>query len=436
MAVSLLDVQLLFAAIDCPPPTEKTLQRLQDKACEVYVEVNKQTMKENCEDIKSMNEITGEQKVVVATDTCYNNPPKGRSMYQPGTQSFSPMLHVDTGLVISCAAHNKLCSRGCDGYCEGCSANFEPHVSMDKSEGMAAIDNFTTVTENNLIITHILCDGTDKVLKGVESLSGETPEKLECVVHRARALRRKFYGCKFSVDLVGKPSLNTYSYNKAALANALVNRTSNELLRAVNKYAGDFPAYLRHMEAARRCIIPCFQGDHSECEVASLVCQGKCESSPVFLPHQKFISPTEADVIHLYDCIDQMLSPRYLWLCRYGYNTNRVEATHLRTLKLVAKTKLYKKNFNGRNHSAMHNASVGVGGSIQAANTRLGVSLQNWKTALFFKNLERRAEYLRNFKRTMRFRIARKLALRKHINLKKFSKLNIVSGPAVSDHTY
>ena len=55
-------------------------------------------------------------------------------------------------------------------------------------------------------ITHVVCDGTDKVLDGMQNTKGSVPDKLECVVHSGRAVRRKFYKCKLSIELIGKKS--------------------------------------------------------------------------------------------------------------------------------------------------------------------------------------------------------------------------------------
>ena len=392
MNVSYTDTRLLFAGIDVPPPAEKTLQSWANKVSAVYKEANEQTMADNCEMLKFVQRVTETFQVIVMIDTVYNNSPKGRGFYQPGTQSFTPLIDAVTGLVLAVIAFNKVCSRNCDGVCENCTANFAKHLSMDKSEEFATKTNIQAVLDKGLKITHVLADGSHRIRQVLQAIAKELGvkiEKLECLVHRNRSLRRHFYSLSFSVRLVGREDSPEHNYKKAALVEALAARCCSELIRAKQKFGNDIGAFQLFMVQSRYNILDCFQGHHDNCELLSLVCKGKCDTPPRYLPNSEYINPTAKDIILLKDCINRVLGDNYILECRYGLSTNKVEALHHRTLKLLPKTKLYKLNFSGRNHSAMQNASIGLVQSLKVATEKLGTQHKSSKTEQFFRNLEK-----------------------------------------------
>ena len=136
--------------------------------------------------------------------------------------------------------------------------------------------------------------------------------------------------------------------------------------------------------------------------------------------------------------MDYKLSRDSLKQQRFGLNTNRVEALHLRTLKLVPKHKLYLKNFSGRTHSAMLSHSLGGVLSLMKARERLNIPITStWVYSKFMKMMNRE-QYFWNYHRGMN-RIKQRHMLRtKLCNLKRLSKLNVVTPThsVPSDHGY
>ena len=162
---SMRDVRLLFASIDCKPPSEHLLQLEANKTTKVWEEVNETAMKENCEIVSAMTDES--EKVRVATDTAYNNPSKGMGggRYQPGTQSYSPMVHAETGLVLSATTYNKMCANNCIGQCgPDCTTNWPLNRAMGGSEVTAVVSNLEKIKESGIQPGAMVCDGTAKTL--------------------------------------------------------------------------------------------------------------------------------------------------------------------------------------------------------------------------------------------------------------------------------
>ena len=363
-----------------------------------WIDVNNANMQNNCKIVNTIATCNNESATVM-TDTVYNNSPKGRSMYQPGTQSYTPMIHAETGLVLSVKNYNKLCCKN-EKVCSGqhdCEANFESQTPMDASEIKAAKANFEAISKNGLNVTSIICDGTKKVLQGCSNTSGQGPSKVDCMVHRSRAQRRKFYASSYSDQLVGKGQNCNQGYIKHMLAEAIVNRCTKELYHAAQKYPHN-DRFSEQIEKARQNILSCFQGEHANCPKSSLVCRRKNRYKYFHLPYNRPITPTSEDISKLQAVIDHRLGRNQLGSQRQLKTTNKVESLHLRTLKLLPKTKTCKRHFNSRVHSAMHSQSVGLVSSLLQVNNALGVRNCDRQALKVFKQLSHRAKYLKKTK--------------------------------------
>ena len=441
-ALSLADVRLLFACLECTSPSETTLQSTISSAGNTYETLNEATMKKNCDLADTISKCDGSNvnnspKVTVLTDTVYNNAPKGRGMYQPGTQSVTPMIHAETGLVLSVANYNKLCPKN-NISCKECKCpvNFDQHKAMDGSEELAAAYNFKRCQDNGLSVTHIVCDGTHKVLKGIKSTGSTAPKKVDCGIHQARAQRRKYFSQSYSEELLGKTCNNNYNYVKHKLGVAIAKRCSQEIYLARKKYSTDKEFY-RHIESVRNNIVPCFSGRHEKCKKASLVCRQKNRHHYHHLPYSKEITPTPSDKVKLQAVIDHRLGRGKVATLGDLKTTNKVENLHLRTLKVLPKNKTCKLNFNQKVHSAMHNQSVGVATSAFLANGALGAPIRDIRALRTMKALTRRARYFQLKKQTMKYRISRKINNLKKLNQKKLSKLQVVNaGLNTKDHDF
>ncbi|KAI8510967.1 Protein unc-80 [Branchiostoma belcheri] len=86
----------LFASLNVPGPSRTVAQRKMTEASSAYEKLNKEQMQRNCHvlaEVQKLRLAAGLKEsagISVEMDTGYNNPPKGRSRGQPGTQAECP----------------------------------------------------------------------------------------------------------------------------------------------------------------------------------------------------------------------------------------------------------------------------------------------------------------------------------------------------------
>ena len=148
------------------------------------------------------------------------------------------------------------------------------------------------------------------------------------------------------------------------------------------------------------------------------------------LPFGRPLTATEEDVKLLQAVVDRKLGPEVSAAQTRLLSTNKVEAFHLRTLKVLPKSKTYRGSFEGRVHSAVHNGSVGQVNSYIAATEKMKTNCnmsQKSKKILHF--LAKRIHYHAQVQRSASSKYRRYARKQRKIDLKKFSrkKNNLVS---------
>lgn len=254
-----------------------------------------------------------------------------------------------------------------------------------------------------------------------EAGEGLAVEKLDCVVHRFRCMRRAFYNITWSEQLVGKKSYASYSYRREKLCDAIVRRCSGEVLRGLQSR----PPSKRYSRIENACLnlVDCFSGDHSHCKELSFICPSLKNLN--YLPYSQPIYPTNTDRVNLDVLIRKFINRPSLIRLRFGLSTNDVEALHHHSLHVLPKTKTMKRNYLGRNSSAMHSHTFGCGASLVLFNKKAGTKIRSTGALSFLQRLDGRARAHRQYRRRAAVR-ARRAARKFHrLNLKKFSQLNI-----------
>jgi hypothetical protein len=417
--ISMRDINLLFSCLDCHPPSITALQKTVNKCSETYAKLNTHQMAENCRLIKYS---FGDAGVNALTDTVYNNPPKGRGMYQPGTQSQTPLIEADTGLVLAQKTFSKL----------GPHANIDQHKAMDSTEADAICDNIKTAASNGLRVKVLVSDGCTKLARSLNALGNIRPEKQRCIVHVSRCQRKKVYGTTFSKQMVGKSTHCQYSYRRANIAEKIVNRCATELAIAKKKYGPDTEKFYAATERARLYIVDCLCGSHTNCTKNSLCCKGN-----VKLSCPAFNIATPSDIRKMQKIVNYKMSKESIKNQKYGLSTNKVEALHLRTLKVAPKTKLFIRNFDARAHSAMHNHSMGTAGSLRLACVVMGAPIRSYKANCCLHRMQQLEMYGRCYKQRLYVLSRRRRGRNKRIKMKIMSKLNVQSAQVIpSDHEY
>ena len=133
------------------------------------------------------------------------------------------------------------------------------------------ISNFFSSIEQGPLankITHVLADGCNQVLSGVNNPG---IERLLCSQHLKRGQWRKFY----SMAALLSPSLfGTVdpSGRKWELGSSIINKCSAEMTMFHKLHKRDENAYLSAMEKVRLGILPCLSGDHRQCRNTLSMC--------------------------------------------------------------------------------------------------------------------------------------------------------------------
>jgi len=456
--ISQSDILLLFASIDATCFSASGLQKSITQCSKTWTLANMEQMEENREilkDIVSRKEgrPTAEfTEVAAEIDTSYSSPPKGRAMSQPANQSLTPLLENNTKkkMLIGLTSISKLCSHGngCNGHHEGCGRNWEPSKPISNSETDAGRQMYLENINSGIKITEIVHDGVmpNSHAKGMtqaaQQKNQDGPESQLCTIHLSRGLKRRAFNMKISNELAG-PNLKIRKTFVRKLALAIDKRCTCELARAQKKFGEDPEKFKTFMEAARMNILQCYSGDHSSCKRSSLACKHQSEPDklPTFLPHSQYLVLGDADQQELQKIVDYKISPSRVQSQRYMRHTNKVEAFHLRCLKSTPKTKTCKRHYAARNHSAAHNASIGIGNSILKLNEYTGSALKSGGKAItILHRVTKRVDYNAKRQKGLLFKQSRKRLRERRLKEERISRMSTSDGPScssiLSEHAY
>jgi len=421
-----------------PPITEKHLRKKVNRVSEVCQDLNLQQMACNRQTVKQLLSHNPDKEAVdVITDTVYSNPPKGRVMSQPATQSCTPMVEGETSehLLLSVETHSKLCREGvrCNGAHPGCSANYPVHRPMGNCEQKALDFNILQIQSDSLAISGIVTDGTASAIKGHPSI-----EKLHCVVHLARSQKRRVQNLTLSQEMVGTRNQKQVTNFKRVLGAALTLRCNLELYAARNKYGEGGLQYLRAVESSRNSILECFSGDHSQCQRSGVCVMWKPDAvdmSPSYLPYHQYLKMQPGDKEKLQNVVNFRMNSNTAVQQRKMSSTNPVEALHNHTVKLIPKFKTYIRNYKHRVHSAMHSYSLGDTGSLYRLAAEMKCAPVHTATQLIA--MKKRAKYLHIRRQQISVKRRRRQLAKEKYAVKRFSTLGIENGPMdLDDHDY
>ena len=193
----------LFAACDIAPGTVSGMQKSANKVLDRIIEINEGQLAANRKKIKeTMAARTGipDPPVLVESDAAYNNPIKGRSFYQPGTQVCQPVFCAESGLnlPIEMATASKLCSCAGGKHGPDCRADFPLNKPMGNAEYELAQVSCKKIMggdpSSSLNIKAVITDGDAHIYRGFHKAAGELgrqlPKKADCTRHLTKRIGR------------------------------------------------------------------------------------------------------------------------------------------------------------------------------------------------------------------------------------------------------
>lgn len=420
-SLSVTDLRLLFSALDIPTMSESGIFYTLNTVSKYWENINNEQMTINAKTIQLIKDHrdAGRKRVTCMTDTMYNNPPKGRNMYQPGTQCVSPLVECETSknLVISLTSFSKLCTKGprCNNNHPNCTANLPAGKSLAHAEGKSLQENIRDAGQRGLEVCAVVSDGTE-----TKNSNKAGVEKLNCIVHMARAQRRRISNSNFSHLLVGSSKTEKSIRFKQSLSRAISYRSTMILAACRKKFPRQDAKFLKAINNEKNLILDCFSGCHKGCK-ASIVCQRTERDGEIYsyLPNRQPLQLNLQDRNTLQKHIDFRLNETAALRQRSLQSTNKVESLHLRCLKLTPKSKTYKRNYSYRNHSAIHSDSVGTSTSLLMLLQKINV-LPSVSSS--FMSIQLREKYHALRQKSSEFKIKRKRHRRERANLKRMSQ--------------
>ena len=436
----------VFAACDIAPGSISAMQKASNRVMDTIVTINREQMEKNRDEIKrTMQMRTGldDPNIIIMADSAYNNPPKGRSFCQPGTQVWQPVFCAEAGLTmpIDIATASKLCSCGNDKHGPDCRRNYALEKPIGNAEMVLAERSAKSLMVDGgvaLSIGAIVTDGDSHVSKGFQNVAREysrsIPEKADCTRHLTKTIGRNMM--KADLKIQGRTKKERDDKQKK-IAFFLQKRCSREFQAAYMKFGKNTDLMVRKCEQLVDGIIACIAGDGNTCGKITLMCKHKGNPScNVGIPALSVDTTTDG-VLRRW--IRNKLGTAAVLGQRHNLTTNRCEASHLTTTKSVPKSRTYKRNFSGRVHSAAHSMSLGEYRSVLAFNKQLGAKNVYIRAR---KQLRKAEEKHQKIKKSRRYAQRRKRlrVLKKRINLKDVQHAGYAKGcqdPIVrEDHRY
>lgn len=130
------------------------------------------------------------------------------------------------------------------------------------------------------------------------------------------------------------------------------------------------------------------------------------------------------------------LAPDILKKQRLLLSTNRVEAAHLRTLRVTPKSKLMKNTYRSRCKSIALADTLGHDGARMTVAKALGYKMGP-AAKQTLRNLQKKSNYHQSRQKSYIFKRARFLLHQSYRRLAKLAKLNVTDGKnSTKDHSY
>ena len=287
-------VREVLASIDAPCPSESGMQKTANNVSDAFRGIAEKQLGANRKLVKTVMNLRGRGAtdsstptvIVAQSDVAYNNPIKGRSFYQPGTQAWAPCFAGEPGLEhvpIAFQTRSKVCS--CQArtkpvkHKEHCEMNFPANVAMGNAElelGKALAKELIE-GEEPLGVNTLVTDGDSHLHKGLREVMlshGIDTAKGDCTRHITKSISRNIQKAKLSDKCLGEgKTAQQKARNKRTLANFIERRCSMEFRAAFRKHDnGNLEQLLQMCGLAKIGILGCIQGHPDICRQSSNVC--------------------------------------------------------------------------------------------------------------------------------------------------------------------
>ncbi|XP_072019593.1 uncharacterized protein [Amphiura filiformis] len=227
----------VLLSCDINAPCTSSMQKTSNKVMDSFVGVTQDQLKENRIMVNQIMVMRHGKKVdvIAQTDTAYNNPPKGRSFYQPGTQAWAPVFCSEPGLervVLAFETKSKLCSCVGDNHLKECQNNFPMEEAMGNAEHMLG-KACAKDLETSIGVRELISDGDSHAFKGFQEIMPNTTQG-NCTFHLTKTISRNIM--KIPIRSCNGKTLQESTKNKISLAKFIEKRCSWEFRKAYDKH--------------------------------------------------------------------------------------------------------------------------------------------------------------------------------------------------------
>lgn len=414
-------------------PCISSMQRLSYQASSAIVEANEKDMQTRRMDLRNLNVTKGmdaNHPICVESDCRYNNPLNsggGRTPFQPGTQCVYTVCENNTPhkQVIGVNIKNKLCKtaqllqkQGEPGLCPNHPGHCTANISMDTSIG----DEFSWCKEtfdsmgkdrDPLKVKYLTTDldsRAGEALKSVASQSGVDTVNLKCTRHLSQSQRRRVANTKWSAGMFPSKTVIGKESMKRQFAYNMSRRCTKEFNKCYHQHEGNLIKVKRKLTYVTDAIVNCYRGNHGSCKKHSYACGGKFKNLwPIsFLPHGLSLQINGQDETRLRELIGLRLGVKAVEMTKFNTNTQKCESVNRAFSRTNPKNITWSRTVSGRIHTAVHMLNSGFANSTVKRLEAVGAPLSRGTRVIQqLKTVQRRTQYYRDYKKTLKYKYSR-----------------------------
>ena len=415
------DISFFLASLNIKQPSISGIYRNINKLCDQVEIINKESLLQNQNFVRQVNEVRGEDNCIYAeSDTSYNNRPQ--TGFEAGTQSFTPLIEQQTNkkLVIAMDVINKLCPRrNCQHNTDECKQNYKMEDSISSSESHSTEKNLKAIANSNILkVSSLTCDGSNQIPGVLDKLSKELNYKIRqytCAIHYLRTFQKNIKKIPVTSNVPGVDK----SIFTQKLSSSFRLRIHSELSRLNRKNPGE-STFIEKARSSIMNILPCFSNKHQHCRKKSLICKAHlARYQPKFLPYNMHLNLNVVDYEKINELISSTFSNKNLEKISRFLNTNRSESLHHKIYSVATKSTIWSRNFSGLCHSSVHSSTHSVGKSTAIIAKAIGLKYAtNGPFSLSMAKADRLFAYRKKYQMTLKYKMKRYLSRKIRCNRK------------------
>ena len=374
-----------LSCLNIRAPSKRTQQKYVNSVATSAIAVNNSQMEKSQQYVKELTSIAGVDNAAdVQFDVAYASRPQGGC--EKATQSYGAMVEHSTAqrLPLAIGVANKHCTiRGCPHKDCG---RYKPTKTISSSEKTLLGETLDRVDNlGHLKINSITTDASAQTAKAIRDYYNNKKKRritihYLCFIHRLRTLGKHI----LHLDLKSIPKPFPKKKYLQQLASSVRSRVRRELVNLRTQRVTK-EQIIRLGSVATSHILHCFSGDHQHCQQKSSVCIAhRTNFNTSHLPFNRHLELDENDLRQVQNKINRYFDSPGIADLPYLYNTNMCESLNAAVFKIAPKTAQFKRNWDGKCHSATHSWTVGTGRSTVEIASSAGIPVQT-NSALYLK---------------------------------------------------